>query len=654
MCGIAGFINLKRRDVEPNACVKAMTASLAHRGPDDEGHWFNDQHGVAFGHRRLAIVDLSPAGRQPMVSAGGRFTLCFNGEIYNFLELRETLLSCGHGFRGHSDTEVMLAAFDEWGVERAVKNFVGMFAFALWDERERVLHLVRDRAGEKPLYYGWAGDAFLFGSELKSLRAHDAWAGDIDRHALALFMRYNYVPAPHSIYKGIRKQIPGTILSLKVEGLEAGASPAETTYWSAAEIAERGIADPFAGTDAEAVEALDALLRDAVKRQMVADVPLGAFLSGGIDSSTVVALMQSESARPVQTFTIGFREAEYNEAAHAKRVASYLGTDHTELYLKPEDALAVIPALPAIYDEPFSDSSQIPTFIVSQLARRSVTVCLSGDAGDELFGGYGRYVQGESLWNKVRRVPPPLRRALGGVIGKTPVHTLNLLFSGLGARLDRNGGGSSIGDKMHTAAGLLNASSSSDFYRRLISQWKEPAAVVLGAREKSLAPLAPDYARKVTDFAGRMMLLDTVGYLADDILVKVDRASMAVSLENRVPFLDHRVIEFAWRLPMRMKVRDGKGKWALRQVLNRYLPGELSERPKMGFSLPLGEWLRAPLRDWAESLLDERRLRDEGFFDPAPIRRMWAEHLSGRHNRQYYVWAVLMFEAWLERGHSPS
>lgn len=654
MCGIAGFINLKRRSVEPVACVKAMTAALAHRGPDDEGFWLHEQHGVAFGHRRLAIVDPSPAGRQPMVSAGGRFTLCFNGEIYNFRELRETLASSGHRFRGHSDTEVMLAAFEQWGVERAVKAFVGMFAFALWDEHERLLHLVRDRAGEKPLYYGWAGDAFLFGSELKALRAHGAWAGEIDRNALALFMRYNYVPAPHSIYRGIRKQIPGTILSLKVEGLAAGARPAETVYWSAAEIAERGLADPFEGTDAEAVESLDALLRDAVKRQMVADVPLGAFLSGGIDSSTVVALMQAASARPVKTFTIGFAETEYNEAAYAKRVASHLGTEHTELYLKPEDALAVIPALPAIYDEPFSDSSQIPTYIVSQLARRSVTVCLSGDAGDELFGGYGRYVRGESLWNKVRRVPPPLRRALGGVIGKTPVDTLNLLFSGLGARLDRNGGGSSIGDKMHTAAGLLNASSSSDFYRRLISQWKEPSAVVLGAREASLAPLASGYARRVTDFAGRMMLLDTVGYLADDILVKVDRASMAVGLENRVPFLDHRVIEFAWRLPMRMKVRDGKGKWALRQVSGRYLPGELIERPKMGFSLPLGAWLRAPLRDWAESLLDERRLRDEGFFDPAPIRRMWAEHLSGRHNRQYYVWAVLMFGAWLERARSPS
>ena len=631
-----------------------MTDSLAHRGPDDEGHWVEQQTGVAFGHRRLSIVDLSPAGCQPMVSESGRYRLCYNGEIYNFLALREILAAAGHQFRGHSDTEVMLAAFEQWGVGRAVENFVGMFAFAVWDAREELLHLVRDRAGEKPLYYGWAGEAFLFGSELKALRAHECWAGEIDRNALALFMRYNYVPAPHSIYSGIRKQIPGTILSLKVKGLQAGTPPRETIYWSIEETAGKGVADPFDGTDEEAAGELDALLRDSVRRQMVADVPLGAFLSGGIDSSLVVALMQAESARPVKTFTIGFSETEYNEAVYAKRVARHLGTDHTELYLKPEDALAVIPLLPSIYDEPFADSSQIPTFIVSQLARGAVTVCLSGDAGDELFGGYGRYVQGRNLWNKVRRIPTPLRRALSTVIGKTPVGTLNLLFSGLNAKLDRSGGGSSIGNKLHTLAGLLQATSPSEFYQYLVSQWKDPCAVVLGASDTSLSPLAHGYAPAVTDFTQRMMLWDTVGYLADDILVKVDRASMAVSLENRAPFLDYRVIEFAWRLPLRMKMRDGKGKWLLRQLLSRHLPPELIDRPKMGFSIPLARWLREPLRDWAETLLGESRLRDEGFFHPEPIRRMWAEHLSGRHNRQYYVWAVLMFEAWLERARSPS
>lgn len=653
MCGIAGFINLKARDVSPRACLSAMTDSIAHRGPDDEGHWFDVQAGVAFGHRRLSVVDLSEAGSQPMVSESGRYRLCYNGEIYNFLKLRETLESSGHTFRGHSDTEVMLAAFEEWGVERAVKNFVGMFAFALWDEPERLLHLVRDRAGEKPLYYGWSGGAFLFGSELKSLSAHEGWVGEIDRNALALFMRYNYVPAPHSIYTGIRKQMPGTILTLRVKELEAGASPVETAYWSAEDVAERGVANSFDGTDAEAVEELDALLGESVRQQMIADVPLGAFLSGGIDSSTVVALMQAGSARPVKTFTIGFSETEYNEAAYAKRVASHLGTEHTELYVQPEDALAVIPSLPAIYDEPFADSSQIPTFIVSQLARRSVTVCLSGDAGDEVFGGYGRYMQGERVWNKIKLLPHPLRRALAAVIEKTPVSTLNLIFSGLYAKLDQNGGRTSIGAKMHTLAGLLHASSSSELYKSLVSQWKEPCAVVLDSREESLAPMAGGYARSLTNFAERMMLIDMVSYLPDDILVKVDRASMAVSLENRVPFLDHRVMEFAWRLPMRMKVRDGRGKWLLRQVLGRYLPEELIERPKMGFSIPLDHWLRAPLRDWAESLLDERRLRDEGFFRPEPIRRMWAEHLSGRRERQYYVWAVLMFEAWLEQARAP-
>ena len=650
MCGIAGFVNPGQRDASPGACLRAMTAAVAHRGPDDEGHWVDAQHGVALGHRRLAVVDLSPAGAQPMASASGRFRLSYNGEIYNFRELRETLAAAGHTFRGHSDTEVMLAAFEQWGVERAVKSFVGMFAFALWDGRERLLHLVRDRAGEKPLYYGWAGGVFLFGSELKALRAHKAWVGEIDRDALALFMRYNYVPTPHSIYKGIRKQTPGTILTLGLKRLEVGAAPAESAYWSAAESAERGAAEPFAGTDAEAVEELNALLRDSVRRQMVADVPLGAFLSGGIDSSTVVALMQAQSARPVKTFTIGFGEAEYDEAAHARRVAERLGTEHTELYLKPEDALAVIPRLPTIYDEPFSDSSQIPTFIVSQLARGSVTVCLSGDGGDELFGGYRRYVEGESLWNKIRPVPPPLRRALAAAIGKTPVGALNLLFSGLGAKLDRFGGTTSIGNKMHTLAGLMGVSSSSEFYRHLVSQWKEPCAVVLDSREATPAPLDSAYAPALTGFARRMMLVDAVSYLPDDILVKVDRASMAVSLESRVPFLDHRVMEFAWRVPLRMKVRGGKGKWLLRQVLGRYVPEEMMERPKMGFGVPLDHWLRGPLRDWAESLLSEGRLRGEGFFDPRPIRRMWGEHLSGRRDRQYYIWAVLMFEAWLERG----
>lgn len=623
-------------------------ASMSHRGPDDEGYWINSQAGVAFGHRRLSVVDLSSEGHQPMVSASGRYRLCYNGEIYNFLELRKTMEALGSAFRGHSDTEVMLAAFDQWGVERAVKTFIGMFAFALWDEQEQLLHLVRDRTGEKPLYYGWTGGLFLFGSELKALQAHDGWKGEIDRNALALFMRYNYIPAPHSIYRRIRKQIPGTILSLNVKGIQVDAALREVAYWSAEEIAEKGVADGFVGTETEALEELNTILSDSVKRQMLADVPVGAFLSGGIDSSTVVALMQAASTRPVKTFTIGFSEADYNEAAYAKRVASHLGTDHTEIFLQAEDALAVIPRLPTIYDEPFSDSSQIPTVLVSQLARPSVTVCLSGDAGDELFGGYRRYVDGASLWNKVRFVPLHLRRAFATVIGRTPVKTLNHLFSGLNAKLDRFGGPTSIGDKLHTAAGLLKVSSSSEFYKSLISQWKEPCAVVLDSREVSSAPMADEFAPNLTDFVQRMMLIDIVSYLSDDILAKVDRASMAASLETRIPFLDHRVIEFALRLPIRMKVKDGKGKWLLRQLLRRHLPEELIERPKMGFSIPLDRWLRGPLRDWAESLLSHERLSGEGFFEPGPIRLIWADHLSGRRNRQYQIWSVLMFEAWLE------
>jgi asparagine synthase (glutamine-hydrolysing) len=625
-----------------------MEATLAHRGPDDGGVWADAEAGVGLAHRRLAIVDLSQEGHQPMRSADGRYVISFNGEIYNFTALRRELEGLGHTFRGHSDTEVMLAGFSEWGVEAAVKKFVGMFAFALWDARERVLHLCRDRVGEKPLYYGWAGGAFLFGSELKSLRAHPEWRGEVDRDALVLLLRYNYVPAPYSIYKGVYKLPPGTILSISPDSVSRNGANRPKPYWSARQAAEDGLRRPFEGSDAEAVAQLEELLGEVLAGQMVADVPLGAFLSGGIDSSLVVALMQAQSNQPVKTFTIGFHEETYNEAEFAKAVARHLRTDHTELYVTPKEAMDVIPRLPALYDEPFADSSQIPTFLVSELTRRRVTVSLSGDGGDELFGGYNRYFWSRRIWNKIGWVPRGLRKAAArGVVSVSPA-AWDATFQGLGPILPGRFRQTIPGDRMHKLAGALAVERPEAMYRYFVSTWKTPAELVLGATEPPTTLSAESEWPALPDFVERMMYLDLMTYLPDDILVKVDRAAMGVSLETRVPYLDHRVVEFAWRLPLALKIRGGKGKWLLRQVLYKHVPRELIERPKTGFGVPVDLWLRGPLKEWAEALLDEGRLRREGFFEPGPIRQKWAEHLSGGRNWQYYLWSVLMFQAWLE------
>ena len=621
-----------------------MTDTLVHRGPDDGGVWEDIRAGIALGNRRLAIVDLSPEGHQPMRSASGRYVLAFNGEIYNFWMLREELEGRGHPFRGHSDTEVMLAAFTEWGIEGALERFNGMFAFALWDREERSLHLARDRMGEKPLYYGRMGDVLLFGSELKALRAHPRFKGEVSRNALALYLRHNYIPAPYTIYEGIRKLPPGTRLTID----EAGNAPGPVPYWSAKEAAERGVANPFGGSEAEAVDELDGLLRDSIGMRMIADVPLGAFLSGGIDSSTVVALMQAQSDRPVKTFSIGFYEDEYSEADYAKEVARHLGTDHTELYVTPEEAMSVIPKLPTLYDEPFSDSSQIPTYLVSELARRHVTVSLSGDGGDELFAGYNRYFWGRSIWHKIGWVPPALRGAAAGALTAVSPQGWDRIFKRLGPVLPGKVRQRMPGDRLHKLAGVLSVKSPEAMYMSLVSLWQRPDFIVVGGSEPPTTLTDPGRWAELPDFTQRMMYLDTVTYLPDDILVKVDRASMGVSLEGRIPFLDHRLVEFAWRVPLGMKIKDGKGKWLLRQVLNRYVPKKLIERPKMGFGVPIDAWLRGPLREWAEDLLNERRLSGEGFFDPYPIREKWSEHLSGRRNWQYQLWDVLMFEAWLE------
>ena len=643
MCGIAGFWDAGGVRIEiATSVARKMAAQIAHRGPDEAGVWVDGPAGIAFAHRRLAILDLSPAGHQPMVSACGRYVLVFNGEIYNHLELRAALDEVH--WRGHSDTETLLSAIVVWGVEATLKRCVGMFSFAMWDRATRALTLARDRLGEKPLYYGWQGETFLFGSELKALRAHPGFRGDIDRDSLALFLRHNYIPAPYSIYVGIHKLSPGTYLTLKSGERKTVA----VAYWSVREVAESGQRDPFRGGEIEAREELERLLRQSVAGQMIADVPLGAFLSGGLDSSTVVALMQAQSSRPVETFTIGFHEEGYNEAEHARAVAAHLGTEHKELYVTPEQAMAVIPKLPVLYDEPFADSSQIPTFLVSELARQHVKVSLSGDGGDELFCGYSRYFFGARIWHYIGWVPYPMRAALSGVLTTLSPSAWDNVFRQLAAFIPAFRRNANQGDKLHKLAEILAAETAEEMYRGLLSDWNRPEDVVNGGAE--LPTVLTDDAHRaiLTKFASRMMYLDQISYLPDEILVKVDRAAMGVSLETRVPFLDHRVVEFAWRLPLPMKVRDGQGKWLLRQVLYRHVPQVLIDRPKMGFGVPIDAWLRGPLKDWAEIFLDEARLKREGFFNPAPIRSMWAEHVSGRRKWSNQLWDVLMFQAWHE------
>jgi asparagine synthase (glutamine-hydrolysing) len=647
MCGIVGFLDTRRSKGREELSVTArrMASSLRHRGPEDEGVWVDPTSGIAFGHRRLSIIDLSPAGHQPMHSSCGRYVITFNGEIYNFKALRRELEALGQGFRGHSDTEVMLAAIAHWDVEGALKKFNGMFAFALWDRQEQTLYLSRDRAGEKPLYYGWAGNTLLFCSELKALHQHPDFRGEVDRGALAVYLRHNYIPAPHSIYKGIHKLPPGTLLAIRGFGSDASPKP----FWSAKQAAEDGLSDPFVGSESEAVDQLDSLLNDAISMRMEADVPLGAFLSGGIDSSLVVAIMQANSARPVKTFTIGFENALYNEAESAKAVAEHLGTDHTELYVTPEEAMGVIPRLPSLYDEPFADSSQIPTFLVSQLARRDVTVSLSGDGGDELFGGYSTYFWGRSVHQQIRWMPRGLRAAAAKALGPFAKFDWNALFEKHQSIVPDSVKQRDLTRVLQKLTSILTVSGREALYRVLLSYWTDPASVVLDAREKMTALTNKDSLAKLKDFVHLMMYLDTVMYLPDDILVKVDRAAMGVSLESRVPLLDHRVIEFAWRLPLAMKVKGDTGKAPLRQLLHRYVPKKLVDRPKRGFGVPIHEWLRGPMRSWAEDLLNGSRLREEGYFSEEPIRQKWMQHLSGRHNWHAPLWGVLMFQGWLEQ-----
>ncbi len=658
MCGFAGFIYKSVTRIEDfSSRLNAMTDAISYRGPDDSGEWLDIESGIALGHRRLSILDLSVQGHQPMVSASGRYVIAFNGEIYNHIFLRkriedsifntESLIKQDVNiWRGHSDTEIMLAAIDRWGLVEALNQFNGMFSFALWDKKEKILHLARDRIGEKPLYYGWMADSFVFGSELKCIKANPGWQGSIDRGALALYLRHNYIPAPYSIYKGINKLLPGNIISIPLSA-KIGEELKPREYWSLKSVAENGSNQVFKKNYKESVSELEFLLKDAVNLRMEADVPLGAFLSGGIDSSLVVALMQDQSVHPVKTFTIGFHETGYDEAKHAKAVAKHLGTDHNELYVTAKEAMSVIPNLPHIYDEPFADSSQIPTFLISKITRQHVKVALSGDGGDELFGGYNRYFWGKNIWGKVGWMPKSSRLAIASLLTKFSVEKWNTIFSSVDIFIPKWLQINMPGDKLHKISRILDCETQEAMYRGLVSFW-DPASVLLNSSEPLTALTDKSQWADLKDFTEIMMFLDTISYLPDDILTKVDRATMAVSLEGRIPILDHRVVEFSWKLPLEMKIRNGQGKWALRKILNNYVPNELIERPKMGFGIPIDDWLRGPLREWAENLLDDTKLKNDGYFNSSVVRDKWNEHLSGYRNWSSIIWNILMFQAWLE------
>ena len=646
MCGIAGFVNAGARPLDLHETLRQMTSTIAHRGPDDDGQWVDVNAGVALGHRRLAIVDVSPAGHQPMASESGRYVIVFNGEIYNHRDVRKDLDGRPGGapvYRGHSDTEVILASVETWGLNPSLQRFVGMFAFALWDRERRVLHLVRDRLGEKPLYYGWCGATLVFASELKALCVHPDWEGDIDPAAVDVMMRYGYVPAPHSIYKNVFKLPPATVLSVSLPISRTLLKPVK--YWNAKAVYESGAAVPFVGSDEAAAAGLDAVLRTAVGDQMVADVPVGAFLSGGIDSSLVVSLMQAQSGKPVRTFTVGSYEKAYDEAEAARRIAAHLRTEHTEMYVSASDALTVVPKLPSIYDEPFADASQIPTCLISMLTRQHVTVSLSGDGGDELFCGYQRYFLLQELWRRVEWMPGSIRPAIARSLAalEPAVRSVERVESSLpravhrwGVRLPRR------------AQWLASQSSPEALYRDCVSFWTSSRTAGRSRPEALSVMTDPTQWARLPHILERAMFMDLVGYLPDDILVKVDRAAMAVGLESRAPFLDHRVVEWAARLPLGFKVRHGDSKWLLRRVLRQYVPDALVEGPKRGFLVGFSAWLRGPLREWAESLLNETRLRADGFVDASEVRRKWHHFLS--HPTSPWnndLWNVLMFQSWL-------
>jgi len=670
MCGIAGIFSPDSISSNERITQK-MVGALAHRGSDDAGVWSEQENGISFGHKRLAVVDLSAAGHQPMQSNCGRYVISYNGEIYNHLELRKDLeksFSSGSSqiqknelinWKGHSDTETLLAAFVEWGIEETLHHCVGMFAFAVWDRQTKQLYMARDRIGEKPLYYGWCNKSFVFASELKAFWKYPDFNNKIDRDVLALYFRYSYIPTPYSIYQGIYKLEPGCLLTIDREGVKSSfksvpVSPLTqcgfsiSRWWSFEQVAETG-QSKLITNEQDGLMQLESSLRDSIRLQSIADVPLGAFLSGGVDSSLIVALMQTQNDIPVKTFTIGFKEQGYDEAMYAKAVANHLGTDHTEFYVSPEAARAVIPDLPTLYDEPFADSSQIPTHLISKLAHQHVTVALTGDAGDELFGGYNRYVWSNKIWRKVCWMPRVFRDFFLSAVTLLPVKRWDSLYHVIS---NIRPGGKEIdlfGDKLYKLVDKLAGTGDlNNFYYHLVSEWKNPMDLVIGAIEPENLISKRDDWPSFSNHEHLMMYLDSMTYLPDDILCKVDRAAMGVSLETRVPFLDHRVLEMAWQLPLNMKIHQEQSKWALRQLLYKYVPMEMIERPKQGFGIPLGQWLRGPLRDWAENLINPLRLTQEGYLHPESIQKKWTEHLSGKRNWEHQLWSVLMFQTWLE------
>jgi len=650
MCGFSGFINLNPSYDDPLVLLRRMGDQLAHRGPDDSGVWFDNDCSVGFSHRRLSIIDLSAQGHQPMFSASGRFVIAYNGEIYNHLELKKELLQANVVFRGGSDTEVLLAAIESWGIKQTLQRCIGMFAFSLWDKKEQTLSLVRDRMGEKPLYYGWQGKGvertFLFGSELKSLRQHPSWQGGIERDALANLLRYNYIPAPQTIHPGVYKLRPGHLLKLKKKNNREW-SEQEECWWSLQEVAQQARENPFTGSRAHAIDHLDKLLHDSIQGQSLADVPLGAFLSGGVDSSSVAAVMQATSNHPIKSFTIGFENSAYDESSNARAVANHLGSNHHEWIVTADDALSLIPKLPNYYDEPFADVSQIPTLLVSALAKQNVAVALSGDGGDELFAGYNRHQWAPSLLRKMQYFPEIIRKALAVLIESASPSGWDYFFKTIDSFLPRQLRVRHPGEKIHKIAMLLKQSGERELYETLVKIWPDPIPL-LNSNSYNLADRYEELWNIGGSFTERMTRLDTVTYLPDDILTKVDRAAMSNSLETRVPLLDHRIVEFAAQLPLSMKIHQGTGKWILRELLDRYVPRDLIERPKSGFGIPIGSWLKDPLREWAEDLLSEQKLKNSGYFDVKQIREVWMQHTSGKKNQQYQLWSVLMFQAWLD------
>lgn len=639
MCGIVGALDLsKTRSYDDLMRItNAMGDSLYHRGPDEGGAWADADAGIALAHRRLSIQDLSEAGRQPMVSASGRYVLSYNGEVYNFRDLRVLLEAGGAVFRGHSDTEVLLEGLSQWGVEKTLSRLIGMFAFALWDRQDRTLVLARDRLGIKPLYWGRQGYHIFFTSELKGLFAHPDFHPEVDRCALSDLVAFNYVCGSRSIYSGITHLEPGCFVRMDASG------KAQTIcYWGLLDVAQRGRENRLELSDQDAIAHLNDLLDDAVRKRMIADVPFGAFLSGGVDSSLVTAVMQSISSSPVKTFTIGFGEDEFNEAGHARVIANHLGTEHHELQVSSREALDVIPNLSRMYCEPFADSSQIPTYLVSAMARRHVTVALSGDGGDEVFAGYNRHLVGHDLWPRIQGIPEPLRGLMARLLKCVP----HAAYDDMAKIVPENRRPSQLGDKVYKVAGLLEGRDLDDFYARVVRFWDDAGSIVIGGGDNLSWSEKADGVSVIPDPVERMQAMDMLTYLPGDILTKIDRASMAVGLEARVPLLDHRVVEFAWSLPMNMKIRGGETKWLLRRVLDQYVPKNLIERPKMGFAVPLGDWLRGPLRDWAEDLLSEDALNRCGLFYSTPVRAKWRRHLAEQHHEQYALWSILMAQDW--------